>query len=199
MLELRKIAITGGLAAGKSTVCQFFKELGAYVVSADAIVHQLLSPNTDVGRRVIALLGSDILKGDAIDRKKVSEKVFSHPDKLHAIEKIIHPAVFDVIETKYQQIRTEKHYRLFVAEIPLLYEAAESAYFDTVITVVAAPALCKERFLREKHSEDTFDARMQRQLDPKIKEKRADYILQNNGTLEELKAQVKALFNTLIQ
>lgn len=196
MLELRKIAITGGLAAGKSTVCQFFKELGAYVVSADAIVHRLLSPKTDVGRRVIALLGSDILKGEVIDRKKVSEKVFSHPDKLHALETIIHPAVFDAIETHYQQIKETEQYRLFLAEIPLLYEIAASDRFDAVIAVTAAPALCKKRF---KESETQFDARNERQLDPQIKERRADYVLQNNGTLEELRAQVNALFNRLIQ
>lgn len=195
MLKLRKIAVTGGLAAGKSTVCQFFKELGAYVVSADAVVHQLLSPKTDVGRRVIALLGSDILKGDVIDRKKVSEKIFSHPDTLHALEKIIHPAVFDVIEMQYQQIKKAKRHRLFIAEIPLLYETGASDQFDTVIAVTAAPALCKERF---KHSEAQFDARKERQLNPEIKERRADYVIQNNGTLEELRAQVEALFNTLI-
>ena len=97
MLKLKKIAITGGLSAGKTTVCQLFKECGAYVMSADEIVHRLLSPHTRIGQQVIALLGSDILSGAEIDRKKVSEKVFPYPDKLRALERIIHPAVFDEI------------------------------------------------------------------------------------------------------
>ena len=74
MLKLKKIAVTGGLAAGKTTVCQIFKELGAYVVSADEIVHQLLSPDTAVGQQVVSLLGSDIVSGQIIrseeDRRK---------------------------------------------------------------------------------------------------------------------------------
>lgn len=193
MLKLRKIAITGGLAAGKSTVCQFFKDLGAYVISADAIVHQLLSPNTDVGRCVIALLGADVLQDGTIDRKKVSNKVFSHPDKLQALEQIIHPAVFDVIEKEYQQIKKEGKYPLFVAEIPLLYETQIPIAFDAVIAVTADPVLCKERFAK-RHSQAEFEARMKRQLDQETKSQRADYLIQNNGTLKELKEQVKQLF-----
>jgi dephospho-CoA kinase len=196
MLKLRKIAITGGLAAGKTTVCQFFEDLGAYVVSADAVVHQLLSPNTNVGQRVIALLGPDVLKGNAIDRKKVSDKVFSHPDKLQTLEQIIHPAVFDAIENEYQQVKKEGKYPLFVAEIPLLYEAKIPLAFDAVISVTADAVLCKKRFLQE-HSEGEFEARMQRQLGQDVKNKCADYVLQNNGTLKELKEKVKQLFKKL--
>ena len=79
MLKLKKIAVTGGLAAGKTTVCQLFKELGAYVVSADEIVHQMLSPDTVVGQQVVSLLGSDIVSGLGIDRKKIAAKVFYPP------------------------------------------------------------------------------------------------------------------------
>lgn len=193
MLKLRKIAITGGLAAGKTTVCQFFKELGAYVINADAIVHQLLSPNTDVGRRVIALLGADVLQASAIDRKKVSDKVFSHPDKLQALEQIIHPAVFDAIEKEYQQVKKEGKYPLFIAEIPLFYETQIPVDFDTVIAVTADTVLCKERFA-QSHPKAEFELRMKRLLDQEIKNQRADYVLQNNGTLKELKEKVKQLF-----
>src|SRR5580700_5876146 len=98
MLKTKKIAVTGGLAAGKTTVCQIFKELGAYVVSADEIVHQLLSPGTTVGQQVIKLLGSDIISGQELDRKKIAAKVFFQRDLLHLLEEIIHPAVFDEIE-----------------------------------------------------------------------------------------------------
>jgi dephospho-CoA kinase len=197
MLKLKKIAITGGLAAGKTTVCQLFKELGAFVISADEIVHQLLSPSTNVGQRVIWLLGRDILDGSKIDRKKVSEKVFPYPDKLRALEQIIHPAVFDEIERKYQQIENEGKHRLFIAEIPLFYESEHEKPFDAVISVISDLALCKERFLQGKHTDLEFNQRMTRQIDQKQKAERAHYVLYNNGTLEELRAQVKALFSIL--
>ena len=82
MLKIKKVAVTGGLAAGKTTVCQLFKELGACVVSADEIVHQLLSPGTAVGQQVVSLLGSDIISDQGLDRKKIAAKVFSQPDLL---------------------------------------------------------------------------------------------------------------------
>lgn len=195
MLKLKKIAITGGLAAGKTTVCQFFKECGAYVVSADEIVHRLLTPHTRVGQQVIEWLGTDILDGLQIDRKKVSEKVFPYPDKIQALEHIIHPAVFDEIETKYKQVEREARYRLFVAEVPLLYETATASHFDIVISVLSDPALCKERSTHL--SELEFTLRMARQFDQTKKGKLAHYVLYNNGTKEELRAQVKELCKQL--
>lgn len=203
MLKLKKIAITGGLAAGKTTVCQLFRELGAYVVSADEIVHRLLSPRTSIGQRVISLLGLDILSGPEIDRKKVSKIVFPHPEKLRALEQIIHPVVFDEIEKQYRQIQKEGKYQLFIAEIPLFYEAKYESnleeHFDAIVSVVAEPSICKERFLQEKgHTEGEFQQRMARQIDQRIKAEQAHYVLYNNGTLEELRAQVKALFSNFI-
>ena len=198
MLKLKKIAVTGGLAVGKSTVCQFFRELGAYVVSADEIVHKLLSSNTGVIDQVIRLLGRDILSGREIDRKKIAEKVFFCPDKLRALEQIIHPAVFNEIEKKYKQIKEEGKYRLFVAEVPLLYETNAEGLFDAVLAVASDPALCKQRFLQDKqHTETEFHQRMTRQLDQEKKARRANYICLNNSTVEALRAQVEALFPIL--
>jgi dephospho-CoA kinase len=198
MLKLKKIAITGGLAAGKTTVCQFFKELGASVISADEIVHKLLSSHTQVGQQVAQLLGSDILVGSEIDRKKVSEKVFPYPEKLRALERIIHPAVFDEIEKQYNYVKRENKYPLFIAEIPLLYESANDAQFDAIVCVVSDLALCKERFIhKQHHSELEFNERMARQFDPENKAKESQYLLYNNSTYEDLKAQVNALFSIL--
>jgi len=195
MLKIKKIAITGGLAAGKTTVCQIFKELGAYVVSADEIVHQLLSPETAVGQQVVSLLGADTLSGQEFDRKKIADKVFSQPDLLRALEEIIHPAVFDEIERKYQQVDREKKYSLFLAEIPLLYESKEEGRFNTIVTVLANPELCQERFAEQTHQPiQEFEKRMMRQIEPTLKAKKAHYTIENNGDFEQLKTLVKTLY-----
>lgn len=185
MLKVKKIAVTGGLSAGKTTVCQIFKELGAYVVSADEIVHQLLSSGTKEAQQVAQLIGVN----SELDRKEIAKKVFAHPDLLTALEKILHPAVFDEIERRYQQASREKKYSLFIAEVPLLYEAEGEKRFDEVITVLADPALCQKR---SPHQE--FEKRAQRQLPSEHKAKKASYKIENNGTLDELKKTVQNLY-----
>ena len=200
MLKLKKIAVTGGLSAGKTTVCQLFKELGAYVVSADSIVHQLLSPGTALGQQVINLLGSEIVNGNELDRNKIAAQVFSKPDYLKALEEILHPAVFHEIERRYQEASREKKHPLFVAEIPLLYEAEAESQFDLIISVDAEEGLCKDRFLHRQHTQpQDFEKRMTRQIPPKNKKSRAHYVLENNSTLEQLKQNVKILYTQLTQ
>ena len=197
MLTLRKVAVTGGLAAGKTTVCQFFKELGAYVVSADEIVHQLLSPETAVGQQVIRLLGSDIISDNTLNRKKIAAKVFSQPKLLQNLEELIHPAVFDEIDKRYQHAQQQSS-SLFIAEIPLLYESEREGKFDFVITVLASEELCRRRFMSQsQRPSDEFDKRMLRQIDPKKKAAKAHFTLFNEGDVEQLKAQVTMLYTQL--
>jgi dephospho-CoA kinase len=200
MLKLKKIAVTGGLAAGKTTVCQLFKELGAYVVSADEIVHQLLSPDTAVGPQVVSLLGSDIVSGQEFDRKKIAAKVFTRPDLLRKLEELIHPAVFDEIERRYQQVNKAKKHPLFLAEIPLLFESEREGQFDAVISVYAKREICLQRFKHETNQPaDEFEKRMMRQINPERKAASAQYTIENNGNFEQLKTKVKTLYTQLTQ
>lgn len=197
MLELKKIAITGGLASGKSTVCQFFQELGAYIVSSDAIVHELLEHPKDLGQKILLTLGSDILQNGKIDRKILADKVFGNRDQLRKLEKILHPAVLQEIEHRYEQVRREKKYTSFVVEMPLLYEIQVEGFYDVVVTVVASDAVAKSRFVAKGHTEQEYEKRMSRQLDPSIKAKKASYTLINNGSLDDLRREVEKI-NTLI-
>lgn len=186
------MAVTGGLSAGKTTVCRILESCGAYVVSADDIVHQLLSPNTKVGQKVIELLGNDVSVGQTFDRKKISEKVFSQPEKLTALEEILHPAVFDEIEKIYTQIKDKNQYSIFVAEIPLFYESKyQTNFYDNVIAVVAEYEICKHRF----GSEQEYEQRMKRQYSQEQKMAQADFIIVNNGDLNQLKTNVFNLFS----
>lgn len=198
MLALRKVAVTGGLSCGKSTVCHFFSELGSKVVYADEIVHQLLKPETLLGQKVIELLGPNILTKGQIDRSKIASKVFANPKQLHSLEKLLHPIVYEEIEKEYNSAVQDKDITLFIAEIPLLFESGGNKFFDTIITITAPLEQCWERFLNSTgYEREEFDRRMANQMDPLEKAKRANYIIRNNGSLDQLKQEVNKLYETL--
>jgi len=198
MLHLKKIAVTGGIASGKTTVCQILRNYGAYVVSADEIVHQLLSSNTLLTGKVVDLLGTEVLSNSQLDRKKIAEVVFAHPEKLRALEKILHPAVFDEITKTYERVCAEGLSLFFVVEMPLLYETESAPFYDVVIAVIADDLLCRNRF--QKHtglSMKHYDLRYKQQIPPDQKAARAHFTLFNNGTIQELEAAVQKLLPTL--
>ncbi|MBX7067168.1 MAG: dephospho-CoA kinase [Parachlamydiales bacterium] len=173
---LKKIAVTGGVASGKTTVCRMLGELGATVIYADAIVHELLKPNTEIGKKVIHEFGT-------IDRKTLSEKVFKDPKALEKLESILHPAVLQKIDEEYARAKGA----CFVVEIPLLYEIGAEDRFDIVIAVLADLSIAKKRF---EHGAAEYELRMQRQLKPEIKAAKAHIVIHNNGSLEDLRKEV---------
>lgn len=200
MLKLKKIAITGSLSCGKSSACHFFKELGSYTISADEIVHQLLSSHVKLTQQIVDLLGSDILENNQIERSRIAKKVFNNPQLLQSLENILHPLVYEEIELQYKRANQERNTPLFVVEIPLLYETNGSQWFDKTILVTADPQTCKKRYLEKNngHSED-YEKRLARfiHLDEKIL--KADYIIQNDGTLNQMKEKVKEIYDDLLE
>lgn len=198
MLTLKKVAITGGLSCGKSSVCRLFKELGAKVVSADEIVHVLLSSTNRLGQQVIELLGDDIVIDGKIDRNIIAKKVFENKILLHSLEKIIHPFVLNEIEKQYQQTSNQGTFPLFIAEIPLLFEVAFQKNFDATLAVWASPEVCKKRFTETTgYGEDEYFKRMANQMPADEKAKRADYVINNSGSIDQLRKAVVDLFNKL--
>jgi dephospho-CoA kinase len=193
MLKLRKIAITGGIASGKTTVCQFFKELGAFVVNADAIVHQLLNPNTDLGQRIIQRFGFELLENGTISREKLGIKVFHDPKSLTELEELLHPAVFQRIEELYREACQTHQFTAFVVEIPLLFETRSEPFYDVVVAVLASDFIAQKRFEKSGFPPSEYALRMNRQMAPQKKAEEATYVLYNNGSLDELRAQVKSL------
>ena len=118
MLDLKKIAVTGAVASGKSTVCNIFKNLNAYVVDSDKLVHQLLDIHTHLGKQITELLGPEIVENGQLNRKKIAQIVFQDLEKLTALETLIHPPVLQAIKDQYEDVRQKNEYSSFVVEIP---------------------------------------------------------------------------------
>lgn len=192
-VNLKKVAVTGGIASGKSAVCRFFQELGAFVVSTDAVVHDLISSSVSLRQELVQYFGHQILSHDnmdEIDRKALAQEAFKDPISLRYLEERIHPAVMQRIRELYERASCQGGHTSFVVEIPLLYEVGQESFYDWVVVVIAEESLCKERFLLAGFSPGEYEKRMHFQLSPQAKAARAHYILENNGTLDALKKQV---------
>lgn len=190
---MKKVAVTGGISTGKSSVCHILKELGAYVVSADEIVHRLLVPETELGKKVVALLGQDIVVNKAIKRETIANKVFRNDNLLLALEKLLHPEVQKEIEAEYKRVLSSKH-RLFVAEVPLLFEAHYEGYYDVILLVCCEEALAKKRMNDSRE----YERRSKRFASLKDKMEKSTFIIENNGTFAELKTHLTKIYSHLI-
>ncbi len=198
MLKLIKVAVTGGLSCGKSTFCRFLKDCGAAVINADEIVHQQLSPNTRIGQEVVKLLGSEIVREDHLDRTLIAKKVFNNPEYLKKLEVLLHPAVHEEIEKYYQQIAKAGTAKVFIAEVPLLYETGGEKQFHKTIVVAADAALSRNRFNTLQQNSNSYEQRALRQMPLEEKLKRADYVVWNNGNLSDLEHAAKQIYQILV-
>lgn len=201
MLKLPKIAVTGGLCCGKSSVCLILKELSTYVVSADKVVHQLLSTDEVLAQKIVNLLGPEVLVEHKLDRSRIATIVFQNLDLLYALEKLIHPAVYKEINKEYLiQTKQSPPPPLFVAEVPLLFESGGQNDFDTTIAVISDQEKCQNRFYATTHyDQKQFKDRMTRQFSLHEKAALADEIILNNGSLSDLHQTTTKLFYKLIE
>ncbi|WP_348663674.1 dephospho-CoA kinase [Chlamydia vaughanii] len=198
MLELLKVSITGDLSSGKTEACQVFQDLGAYVISADKVSHSFLIPHSHIGRRVVDLLGPEVVVGSVFDKKAIAEKVFDNRALLQDLEAILHPEVCRIIEEQYSRVAQERKHPLFIAEVPLLYEIHYAGWFDRVILITADENIRRERFTKKTNCSDlNFYQRCARFSSQEEKMMHADIIMENNGTKEELRHKVEEYFYAL--
>jgi len=185
------IGLTGGIATGKSLVSKTLRELKIKVIDADQIAHRVLN-RTEVIDKVKKEFGKEIInnKGE-IDRKKLGEIVFSKHDKLKKIEGITHPAILDVID---QKLKKYKNQDLIVIDAPLLFETSLDKKVDETWVVYAEESTQIER-LQRRDGLDYSEAkcRIDAQMPLKRKVQRADQVINNEGTKQELKRKVVKL------
>ncbi|MCK4934266.1 MAG: dephospho-CoA kinase [Simkaniaceae bacterium] len=194
MLKLKKIAITGGLSSGKSTVAKFLEDSGFFRIDSDKIVHNLLSTNKICIEKVVNIFGPKIINQNRINRKLVADIVFSDPKKLQLLENIIHPMLFSTIEQKIQEASKRNNYSLFAIEMPLVQEIGKETYFDAVLAVLSDESIAEKRYIALGHKQSEYTRRMKRHWNPEKKANHADFVIRNNGSLSELEENTRKFY-----
>ncbi len=186
------IGLTGGIAAGKSEALAAFSRLGAATLSSDAVVHELLDSEPLVGR-LTERWGAEVAPGGGADRTRIGEIVFADPEQLAWLEGEIHPLVAERMVAWLGSL--PEGTEVAVVEVPLLFEGGRHEVFDTTVAVVAEEPVRRERAAARGHA--LVDEREARQLSQEEKAGRADHVVENNGSVEDLERALSALLAKL--
>jgi dephospho-CoA kinase len=186
------IGLTGGIAAGKSEALAAFSRLGAATLSTDAVVHELLDSEPLLGR-LVEHWGADIATAGKVDRNRIGEVVFADPDQLTWLEQQIHPLVGERIGAWLGALPADGKFA--VIEVPLLFESGMEKAFDTTVAIVTDDEVRRQRAAARGHA--LVGEREARQLGQDEKADRAEHIVPNDGSVEDLERALSALLEKL--
>jgi len=191
-----KVGLTGSIGTGKSTVEEIFKKLGAYTIDADKVVHSLLE-RPEIIEKIRQVFGDDVIKNGKVDRKKLAGIVFLDYRKKKILEDILHPEVFKEIQNFFKEVEKKDPCAIAIADVPLMIETGSYKNYDVVIVVYAPKELQLKRLIQKGMTEEEALSRINAQMDIEEKKKYADIIIENTGTIEELKEKVKNVYKRL--
>jgi dephospho-CoA kinase len=202
-----KLGLTGGIAAGKSVVGEMLVAQGAHLIQADAISHQLMQPGKPIYQEVVRAFGPGILNPDgAVNRARLAEAAFGggdKPSRIHELNKIVHPAVVKQQDEWMDTIGRRDPKAIAIVEAALILEAGAAEQFDRLLVVTCRPEQRAERWAAHtkvdlETARREVTRRMAAQLPDEEKIKAADYVIDNSGSLDQTRAQVKALYPKLL-
>ncbi|MDO7869416.1 dephospho-CoA kinase [Nocardioides jiangxiensis] len=184
-----RLGLTGGIASGKSTVSRMFADLGAIIIDSDVLAREVVAPGTEGLAEVVAAFGEDVLTdAGEMDRAKVGAIVFADPEKRKVLEQVIHPRVF-MRALEIDQAAGE--HDVVINDIPLLVETDQADRFDAVVVVDVPRELQVERMVRDRGmTVEEATARIGAQATREQRLAVATYVIENTGTLEDLRRQV---------
>jgi dephospho-CoA kinase len=193
------LGVTGGIGSGKSTVCRLFEDLGAHVFYADDVAKRLMQDDPAVRREIVAAFGAESYDAEGrLDRAYLAQQVFGNEDNVARINAIVHPRVFAAFEEAARQA-AQAGVDLLVHEAALIFEAGGDQHLDAVAVVDAPEDVRVQRVVeRDKVTPEQVRARMHHQLPPDELRRRADYVINNAGSKEALRAQVRAVYEAMV-
>jgi len=193
------VGLTGGVGSGKTIVSQTLREEGAYLIDADQIARELVTPHSPTWNELVQVFGKGILKEDkSLDRKRLAQRVFSNPKERTLLNQVIHPRIKEEINRRKEEILQKDPEAIIIIDAALLVELGEHREMDKVIVVVAPDDQRIERLKRrDGMSEEEAQKVISSQMPQEEKMKVADFVIRNEGTLEETKQRARELFQEL--
>ena len=190
--RVRRIALTGGIATGKSHIRAAFEALGVPTIDSDVLAREAVAPGTPGLAAVVDRFGSEVLDANgALHRQKMAKLVFAHPEARKALEAIVHPHVRQATEKWFASLEPHQH-PYAIADIPLLYEVGRERDFDAVIVAACDPETQLRRVMaRDGLSEADARQRLAAQLPIEEKIRRADYVIRTDGSFADTDRQVR--------
>ncbi len=191
--------LTGGVACGKSTVARYFENLGAHIIDADQVGHELIEPGRDAYREILDHFGREILDPSGrIERKKLGPRVFADPQQLRRLNAIVHPRII----ARTQELAAEQHRRdphtVVIVDAALIFESGIGGTLRKVMVAWCRPEQQMERLMAKTGvSCEEAERRIQAQMPVEEKRRRADYLIDCSGTLEDSRAQAQAIYQYL--
>ena len=195
---MKVIGLTGGIGSGKSTVSGFLAELGAVIIDADKVGHELLKPDTEIWQQIVAAFGKQILtSGVETSRKKLASLVFGSPRRLELLNQLMHPEMKKAVKAQLLEYRRQGA-SVVVLEAPLLVEADWTELVDEVWVTIASESTVLERLEQQTGLSQTEAlARIRSQLPARERAKHAGVVINTEKSPDELRTKVKELWQRL--
>lgn len=192
------IGLTGNIASGKSTVAHLFAARGATIVDADALSRRAVGPGTPALRSIVARWGTGVLSPDgSLDRAALRHVVFDRPDELEALNAIVHPEVGRLRDEEIAEASARGD-RVVVCDIPLLFERRLADSFTRIVLVDAPRPIRLERLMRDRGlSQEEAVQMIAAQMPAELKRARADFVIENAGTREQLADRVREVWDAI--
>jgi dephospho-CoA kinase len=194
------VGLTGNIAAGKSTVAQLFSARGATIIDADVLARRAVEAGAPAFRKIVDRWGPAVLTGDGrIDRAVLRRLVFAEHDELEKLNAIVHPEV-EKMRVRLVADANARGDRMVICDIPLLFEVTGTESFDRVILVDAPRPIRLERLVGDRGLPETEAmAMIAAQMPAELKRARADFVIENDGTISNLEERVAGVWSALVQ
>ena len=196
------VALTGGIATGKSVVAEVFRDLGCFVQHADEIAHQLMEPGESAWKKIVSHFGEDILNKEdrTVDRARLGAIVFQDEEERQFLNNLLHPLVINKRKDVIRKLQREGEYKIFISEAALTLEAGFAPFFDKIVVVHCGPEIQIKRLMERDHiGREEALKKMDTQMSSEEKIEHADYLIDSSRSLEETLEQTERVYRNLMQ